>query len=94
MTLVYVLGTQSFLECNGSVVVVLPIGGSIDVLIAYTATIFIEVFFRDGCDGLLIDELFDVLCYGSHGPRLVAQLGVESLDEVDDHGVQTHMVQP
>ena len=72
---------------NGTVVVVLSILGSIDVFVACTPSILVEVLFCDGCDGLFVDELFDVVCYGFHGPWLVPQLGVESLDELDDHGV-------
>jgi len=94
LTLVDVLCAHPIFKNNGTVVVVLSVRGSIDVLVPRTPPLLVEVLFCDGCDGFLVDELFDVVRDGFHGPRLVPQLGVESLYEICDHGVYTHAVQP
>jgi len=91
--LINVLRVQSLLKNNGPVVVVPAICGSIDVLVARAPTILVEVGFGDGCNGLLIDELFDILDDAFHSPRLISQFGMEPLDKLDDHSIQTHVVQ-
>jgi len=90
--LIHVLDIHTIVKSDRPVVIVLSILGSVDVFIACTSPVFVKIRFRDGGDRFLIYQVVDVLHDGLHDPWLVSDFSLQTLDEIHDHVVDTHVI--